>query len=137
MTTVPAASPIEVLTEAECWEYLRANSLGRFAVVGRDGVDIFPINYTTDDDSLLFRSAPGMKLVDLTANPRVAFEIDGTDQRRRWSVVFRGVARRLDTDSEIEAAQIHKLKTQTPTDKWNYVRISPTSVTGRRFYSRR
>jgi hypothetical protein len=63
----------------------------------------------------------------------VAFEIDGVDNGQRWSVVVRGSAVRLGSDSEIQDTKINQLPTLTPTDKWNYVRITPRTVTGRRF----
>ena len=125
-------SSVETLNATDCWAYLNTNSFGRLAVLGRDGVDIFPVNYLTYQSSVLFRSAPGSKLIDVTDNPDVAFEIDGTDAGKRWSVVVRGVAQRLSSDAAIVASRIHQLPTETPTTKWNYVRITPRILTGRR-----
>jgi nitroimidazol reductase NimA-like FMN-containing flavoprotein (pyridoxamine 5'-phosphate oxidase superfamily) len=121
------------LDEDACWTLLRGAHLGRLAVRAADGVDIFPVNYLVDGRSLVFRSAPGTKLIDLTAEPRVAFEVDGVDATHRWSVVVRGRARRLADDEEIELSGIADLATATPTAKHSYVRILPGAVTGRRF----
>jgi len=126
-------SSVRTLDAPDCWALLRANSLGRIAVVAPDGVDIFPVNYLVDHDSVLFRSAPGTKLVDIAHDPVVAFEVDGTDDRHRWSVVLRGTARRLDVDDEIEASGVLGLATLIPIDTHNYVRLVPRVVTGRRF----
>ncbi len=115
----------------ECWARLEEESLGRLAVGTAEGVEIFPINFLVHDRALYMRTAPGCKLVELTRNPIVAFEIDGRRVGTRWSVVVKGEARRLTSDTEIEASGILALHTATPTAKWNYVRISPDSVTGR------
>jgi len=130
-------SPIERLSEESCWELLAGNDLARLALRRGDGVDIFPVNYLVKDKRIYFRSAPGSKLVDLARDPAVAVEIDGSDARVWWSVVVRGHAERMDTDSEILASGVLALHTLTPTTTWNYIRIVPEAVTGRRFESAR
>lgn len=131
MTDTPLHPPVAMTTE-ECWSRLATAELGRLAVVAHDGVDIFPVNFVVTDEAVFFRSAPGSKIVDLTENPRVAFEADGAIGHSRWSVVVRGEARRLDADDEIEASGVLNLETRTGTDKANFVRISATSITGLR-----
>jgi nitroimidazol reductase NimA-like FMN-containing flavoprotein (pyridoxamine 5'-phosphate oxidase superfamily) len=133
MTTSLTDRRIHTLSDDTCWELLRSASLGRLAVVAADGVDMFPVNYLVDRGTILFRSAPGTKLIDVVHDPVVAFEVDGVDERHRWSVVVRGVARRLDADDEIEASGVLGLETLAPSAKFNYVRITPRVVTGRRF----
>ena len=135
--TTSTDTTIERLTEGQCWELLCSNESGRLAVRLGDGVDIFPINYLIKDQTIYFSSAPGSKMVELTANPQVALEIDGILDRQRWSVVVKGAAERLSTSTEIEWSGISGLHTQEPNDKWNYVRVQPSEVTGRRFTSRR
>jgi uncharacterized protein len=130
-TTHPAR--IRVLDDDACWELLRSGTLGHLAVVDEEGVDIFPVNYLVDGHSIVFRTAPGTKLVDLARNPVVAFEADGVDAQHRWSVVVRGAARRLDADDDIEASGVLGLVTLTPVEKFNYVRITPRVVSGLRF----
>ena len=122
----------EHLTEAECWEQLHSAGLGRLATAAKGMVEIFPVNYLVHDKAILFRSAPGSKLADLTAAPSVAFEVDGFDGRWHWSVVLHGRAKRLDSEADIIESGIKDLKTWSPTPKFNYVRITPTDVTGRR-----
>jgi nitroimidazol reductase NimA-like FMN-containing flavoprotein (pyridoxamine 5'-phosphate oxidase superfamily) len=96
------AAGVRILDEDECWRLLAASKLGRFAVKVADGVDVFPINYIAHNRELFFRSAPGSKLIDLTREPGVAFEIDGEHAHHVWSVVLRGTAHRLASDHEIE-----------------------------------
>ncbi len=132
-----AESALEVLGEEESWHLLASADLARLAVSIDDGVDIFPINYVVADRVIFFRTAPGSKLMDLTAHPIVALETDGTHNRRRWSVVVKGSAVRLGSDEEIEASGVLSLHSLVPTEKWNYVRITASSITGRQFTSSR
>ena len=132
-----AESALEVLGEEESWHLLASADLARLAVSIDDGVDIFPINYVVADRVIFFRTAPGSKLMDLTKHPIVALETDGTHNRRRWSVVGKGSAVRLGSDEEIEASGVLSLHSLVPTEKWNYVRITVSSITGRQFTSSR
>ena len=127
------AGGVRTLDAAECWRILAAESLGRLAVRVDDGVDVFPVNFLVHDGAVFFRSAPGAKLVELTREPRVAFEVDGQYAHRAWSVVVRGVATRIGSEDEIWEAGVTQLHTWHPSDKFNYVRIQPASVSGRSF----
>ena len=131
--TTSSVPEVDVLDETTCWSLLTSTDLGRLAITTADGPDIFPVNFLVKDQAVFFSSAPGSKLVELTANPLVAFEADGIQDRKRWSVVLRGSATRLSFDADITVSGVLELATMTPSDKWNYVRISPTRVTGRRF----
>ncbi|MEO7121984.1 MAG: pyridoxamine 5'-phosphate oxidase family protein [Lacisediminihabitans sp.] len=135
-----AADPVvENLTPEECWALLGENGIGRLAtavveaVTGRISPDIFPVNYLVHERAVLFRSAPGSKLIDLTRQPAVAFQVDGRVRRDMWSVVVHGDAERMGFDSEIEESGIRELQASHPTDKWNYVRIGVREITGIRF----
>lgn len=121
------------LSEDECWNLLARGEVGRLAVAVRGEPDIFPINYVTDGPRVLFRTAPGSKLAELSANPRVAFEVDELDDVGAASVVVKGVATRLELQREIDEADALPLTPWIPTLKYRWVRISPTSITGRRF----
>ena len=46
-------------------------------------IDLFPVNYLAHDGALYFRSAPGSKLAQITANRKVAFEVDNPRGRTR------------------------------------------------------
>jgi hypothetical protein len=129
-------SQIESLTDETCWAVLGTGQIGRLAVTALDGADIFPVDYKVGNGLVYFRSAPGQKLIDLTANPVVAFEADGILDRFRWSVVVRGTAQRMSSDADIETSAVQHLKSHSPTAKWKYVRITPSSITGRRFRAR-
>jgi len=130
-------SAVEHLEIHECWDLLTGNDFGRLAVATETGVDIFPMNYLVRDREIFLRSAPGSKLASITQRPSIAFEVDGRRFSRRWSIVVKGNIDRLGFDSEIVESGILDLKSLNPTAKWNYLRISPESVTGRRFKASR
>jgi len=121
------------LGEDEKWHLLRQNSLARLALSAAGEIDIFPVNYYSDGETLLLRTAPGTKLLELTVNSRVAVEIDGFTDEDAWSVVVKGTAHRLERQAEIDEADTAPLVPWIPTLKYIFVRITPTTITGRRF----
>ncbi len=131
---------IEELSVDECWKLLEKDGVGRLATAATDpdtgeaAPDIFPINFHVFEERILFRTAPGSKLVDLTDQPIVAFQTDGHRGHRHWSVVARGIARRMMFDSDIQESGILNLHSTLPTEKWNYVRIEVETITGIRFH---
>ena len=127
------AGPIAELDEAGCWRLLGEARMGRLALAPAGDVNIFPVNYVVSDGALYFRTAPGEKLLELSVNPDVAFEIDGFDEDSAFSVVVKGVAERLETQTEIDEADRLPLTPWIPTLKYRWVRIMPTSVSGRTF----
>lgn len=126
-------APVWTLDEDECWNLLSRCELGRLAIVSEDAPEIFPVNYVTDGARILFRTAPGSKLAELRRNPRVAFEVDEHDTASAASVIVKGIAERLEVQRDIDAADALPLSSWIPTLKYRWVRIVPTSITGRRF----
>lgn len=124
---------VVALSEEQCWNLLARRELGRLALDREGEPDIFPVNYVVDGPHVLFRTAPGSKLAQLSENPRVAFEVDEYDDTYAASVVLKGVAERLELQREIDAADALPLTSWLPTLKYRWVRISPTQITGRRF----
>ncbi|TDN92075.1 pyridoxamine 5'-phosphate oxidase family protein [Microbacterium sp. BK668] len=124
---------VVTLTEEQCWNLLSRGELGRLALAADSEPDIFPVNYVVDGPRLLFRTAPGSKLAELTDNPRVAFEVDEFDDSSAASVIVKGVAKRLELQSEIDAADALPLSPWIPTLKYRWVRIAPTQISGRWF----
>jgi len=125
---------LEVLDPTSCWAMLRANSVGRIAACLDGHPQIFPVTYVVDDESIVFRTAPGTKL-SATRDAEVAFEVDGYDSSHgvASSVIIAGRAREIvDADGWDHAASL-------PLFPWlaapmgHFVRITPASVSGRQF----
>jgi nitroimidazol reductase NimA-like FMN-containing flavoprotein (pyridoxamine 5'-phosphate oxidase superfamily) len=125
---------VTALTDAQCWEHLYTQELGRLVTQAHGVLDIFPVNYVVDDGSIVFRTGGGSKLFELTVNDEVLFEVDDHTPGDAWSVVVRGSARRLDTAAEVELADGLPLAPWIPTLKYHYVRITPKSLSGRTFH---
>ncbi|RLK52883.1 pyridoxamine 5'-phosphate oxidase family protein [Microbacterium telephonicum] len=124
---------ITYLTDELCWEHLAIQQLGRLVTHAGGVLDIFPVNYVVDGESIVFRTAEGSKLTELTVNDEVLFEVDDYSDTDAWSVVVRGHAARLVTEEDVRAADELPLTPWIPTIKYNYVRIVPESVSGRDF----
>lgn len=127
---------IEILDETECWDLLDRTSVGRLAVDVAGQPDIFPINFVVDDGSIVFRSGAGTKLAAAVLLHHVAFEIDGYEpgERTAWSVVVKGRAHEIERMDDVFAAEQLPLFPWVAHPKPNTVRITPTTVTGRRFH---
>ena len=135
MEQEPDTSAMHVLTVDQCWQRLRSVSVARLAVIADGKPAIFPINYTVDHGTLVFRSAPGTKLKAALAGPSVALETDGVDtpSGTAWSVVISGLASEVVRTEELLDTFTLYLFPWERSPKEHFVRIVPDSVTGRQF----
>lgn len=129
-----ADSPVTPLSRDECFARLAQQQLGRLVTRVGGVVDIFPVNYALDGESTLFRTAEGSKLLELTVNDEVLFEVDDHTDSEAWSVVVRGHAEQSLVQADIEHADAIGLRPWIPTLKYNLVRITPGQITGRFFH---
>ena len=126
---------VEKLSESDCWLILRTVQLGRLAVSTPNGVDIFPMNFVVDHGTVVFRTAPGVKLTAALTGDPVAFEADGEQAATHllWSVVIHGRASEIsDLDESLDTLRLPLTPAQAA-NKSRLLRITPHSVTGRRF----
>lgn len=128
-----ANEPILSLTDEQSWQLLENTQHGRLVVVVNGAADIFPVNYATQEDTLVFRTAPGSKLAQVAVNESVVFETDGILSDEAWSVVVRGTAERLETSTDVAKAEELDLRPWVPTLKDTFVRIVPNEISGRHF----
>ncbi len=134
MSTDPRTG-MEILDEDTCWELLATADIARLGVVVGDDLEIFPINFVLDGRTIVFRTGEGTKLAAITIAHRVVLEADGhyLASNQAWSVVVRGEAERLEDFQDIYRAEALPLRAWTGHPKQWFVRIRPTSVTGRGF----
>jgi uncharacterized protein len=125
----------EELSEAECTELLAGGHFGRLGVVADGAVSIFPVNYVFADGRVAIRTDPGTKL-SAAALARVAFEIDEVDEPTRtgWSVLLRGTGYDVTDSIDTASEQVRHFPVDTwvPGERANWLRVEPTSITGRR-----
>ncbi|ORB30751.1 pyridoxamine 5'-phosphate oxidase family protein [Mycolicibacterium parafortuitum] len=126
-------APVTVLSDSESWDLLGSVSLGRLVTTVNGWTEIFPVNFVVQKNTVLFRTAEGTKLLTTALNEYVVFEADDHNLAEGWSVVVRGKARLLATSTEIAEARRASLYPWIATQKERFVRITPQTVTGRRF----
>jgi len=130
--------PHDGMTELDgpsCWQLLAAAEVGRLAVAVAGDVEIFPINFVTDHETIVFRTAEGTKFSAAVIGPRVAFEADGYDSGagEAWSVIVKGDAREVSMTEQLPEAAFAALFPWHRARKDRVVRIVPGSISGRRF----
>ena len=126
----------EVLDEHTCFFLLQSRNLGRIAFNIDAQPEIFPVNYAMEGRIVVFRSGLGKKLDGVTRTP-VAFEVDSWEPElgTGWSVVIKGRAEEVTanpgrTAEHLRRARIHPV---APGERWHWLAIRPSEVTGRRF----
>jgi nucleotide-binding universal stress UspA family protein/nitroimidazol reductase NimA-like FMN-containing flavoprotein (pyridoxamine 5'-phosphate oxidase superfamily) len=125
---------VEELTAATCWEVLSSSRVGRLAVCIGGSARIFPINFVVDEHTIVFRTAPGTKLAGINT-PGVAFEVDDYDDAtgQAMSVIIEGRASDITGADEWDRALGLPLFPWHVAPKGHFVRITPDTVSGRRF----
>jgi hypothetical protein len=124
---------LEVLAPAECARLLATQSVGRVGLGGaRPGV--FPVLYALLDGDVVFRTAPGEKLIAAALNRELVFEVDAfdTEMRSGWSVNVLGAAEEIDDPGERSRAEALHLEPWAGDVRDRYVRIRTVEITGRR-----
>ena len=126
-------SPVTTLDDETCWSMLHDQEFGRLAFHLADEVHLVPINYAIDDRRrIVFRTAEGSKLLGLTMNADVAFEIDEYTEDAARSVVVRGRARQLEGDEADETEQL-PLRPWVEGVKVNVIAVEVDEIAGRHF----
>jgi nitroimidazol reductase NimA-like FMN-containing flavoprotein (pyridoxamine 5'-phosphate oxidase superfamily) len=125
----------EILETNQCLDLLRSISVGHLAVSMDDTPQVFPINFTVDHGSIVFRTGEGTKLRTLRAQPKVAFQADGVNPETgmAWSVMVQGRAELFAGIEETLDSFNLRLFPWESGPKDQFVRIVPTTMTGRRF----
>jgi uncharacterized protein len=130
---------IETLSTDECFLLLKSRELGRIAFNIEDQPEVFPINYAMEGQIVVFRTAPGTKL-DFVPMARLAFEVDDWDPKLGigWSVVVKGLAEEVTRNLGRAAEHIRKAPVHpvAPGERWRWLAIRPSEVSGRRFQVR-
>jgi nitroimidazol reductase NimA-like FMN-containing flavoprotein (pyridoxamine 5'-phosphate oxidase superfamily) len=132
-------SGLEMLDREECLRRLATQEIGRLAFVIAGHPDVLPVNYTLDGDAVVIRSDSGRKLEGMSRSA-VAFEVDEIDRARHagWSVVVHGMAQEV---TPYDRQDVVRRMADLPLHPWagektHTVRITPTSISGRRIRPR-
>lgn len=126
------AEPIQVLHPEESWEFLRGHEFGRLAYHLVGEVHLVPINYAVNDERIIFLTHEGSKLLGITMNSDVAFEVDQVGDDQATSVIVRGRARQLEGSARYVIEEL-PLRPWVAEPKHAVVAITVAEITGRRF----
>ena len=128
---------LEILHLGDMFRLLASAQLGRIGFMADKEVAVLPVMYQVDGQDVVFRTYVGSKLANIELGHYVCFEVDCYDAATRtgWSVVARGLAEK---ESDAACARLDA----PGMDSWGgpakdrlWMRIRPTSVTGRRIPS--
>lgn len=126
---------LETLSFDTCLRLLASVPVGRVGFVADGEVQVLPVNHLVDGQDVIFRTARGSKLSATEGRNPITFEVDDYDERTHsgWSVVVNGRAELVDEDAEVDRlgrAGFRPWVSNVEHPFW--IRIRPTSVTGRR-----
>jgi len=120
---------LEPLTEIECQELLRANSIARVGLSIGAIPAIYPVGYLMEGDVIHFLTGVGSPLNGAVLNAVVAFQVDDGD-RHTWSVLAVGVANEVEEPASELRVRL-ALQPWTPSSgPLRLVRMQPQSVSG-------
>jgi uncharacterized protein len=128
-------SSLETLGRIECLNLLALAQVGRVGFVLDGQPEILPVNYALDGDTVLFRTAPGSVLNEISMQ-NVAFEVDSLEETAQsgWSVLVRGRAEGISDAIDATSERIRRLvlTTWAPGERERWFTIRPVTITGRR-----
>ena len=131
------AAGLEILHLGDMFRLLASVPIGRVGFMADDEVAVLPVRFLVDGQNVVFRTYVGSKLSKIEVGHYVSFEVDSCDAEARtgWSVVVRGL---VEKESEAACARLDA----PGIESWGgaaqerlWMRIRPTSITGRRLPS--
>ncbi len=125
---------LEVLSPAECRDYLGSQGIGRFVFMNARGPVAVPVNYKVLGDDIVFRTSAWTTLAARAAQRRVSVEVDHIDEAlgEGWSVLISGRAHRVTEAAELEQVEALGVRPWAAGKRETYIRVVPTIITGRR-----
>jgi nitroimidazol reductase NimA-like FMN-containing flavoprotein (pyridoxamine 5'-phosphate oxidase superfamily) len=116
-----------------CWKLIGAQRVGRVGFVLDGEALIVPVNHAVDGRTIVFRTGATALLEGVAGGSAMAFEVDGIDTSAEtgWSVLVRGEAREVTDEQERVWLARLPLNPWAPGERDRWLRVVPTSVTGR------
>jgi nitroimidazol reductase NimA-like FMN-containing flavoprotein (pyridoxamine 5'-phosphate oxidase superfamily) len=128
---------LEILHLGDMFRLLATVPIGRIGFMADGEVAVLPVMFQVDGQDVVFKTQVGSKLDNIEVGHYVCFEVDSYDAATRtgWSVVARGLAEKA-SDAACARLDAPGIDTWGATAKdCVWVRIRPTSITGRRIAS--
>jgi nitroimidazol reductase NimA-like FMN-containing flavoprotein (pyridoxamine 5'-phosphate oxidase superfamily) len=124
---------LDILSTADCHEFLRREVLGRVAVSIHALPVILPVIYRVTDRTVWFFTEEGTKLTAAVTNSIVAFEVDHLDATGGWSVLVVGRSYEETSSERIAALRADGLAAGAPGMRDHLIGIPIGQITGRSF----
>ena len=129
-------SELKEIGRSECLELLERISVGRVGYSASEGTVVLPVNHAIIGGEIVVRIVPygqtARYLHDNAPGASLSYEVDEYDEETQtgWSVLVMGTARAVDPEN---LPNMTDPPVPWPAGGfWNYVRIRPDRVTGRR-----
>ena len=121
------------MTEEACWTFLERHHLGRVAVVDFGRPVVYPVNYGLDGRRVVFRTAPGTKLISAALGGPATFEVDEADPlfESGSSVMVHGHLREITEPGERARLLQLPIRPWAPGARDHVVCVEPERVSGR------
>ena len=125
--------PVE-LTINECQDLLAGGVVGRVAFSTRVGPRIVPVNYVTDNGTIVFRTSPYSELGSHGPGSEAAFEIDHLDYDRQqgWSVVALGRLEEVAPEEVDEFLMVREPRARAAGHRNFFLKLVWRELSGRR-----
>ena len=128
---------LATLVAYDCWRLLEGAEIARVAWRTGDEIELIPVNYGVADGALWFRTEADSSLATAVAGHPLVVEVDQVDHETHasWSVVLRGDAEVVDVLDAPE--MVVEMRVWPAGTRSVFVRVEPTSLTGRRLWGTR
>lgn len=120
----------------ESWDLLASRSVGRIGYATDRGAVVLPVNHAVIGDAIVVRIAPSGQtaryLQENSPAAELSYEVDDFDEvtQSGWSVLVMGSAKAGPPEALFSSAD--RPIPWPAGDFWEYIRIQPGRVTGRR-----
>jgi len=125
---------LQILHLGDCFALLEAVPVGRIGFIAGGEVVILPVNFLVDGQDVVFSTGAGSKLSAAEIGHYVGFEADSYDRATKtgWSVLVSGLAEIVEAAEEVARLDALGLPSWGGSLERVWVRIRPTSISGRR-----
>jgi uncharacterized protein len=125
---------LEILDPGECLKLLQSVPVGRLVFTQGGLPAIRLVNFSVDQDTIVFAADDGEKFQAAERGDVVAFEVDEIDIDRHlgWTVTAVGYLSVVPLEEAARLRRITPLRPWAPLHEQRLVRLSTESLTGRR-----